>query len=127
MKTKEYLISQPFLHRVYYFIMHNVFTSVLMNLFSNMLQAPLDNGSPITLYRLEWNKGEKGGSYTEVYCGPHRQFKHSHKLPPATPCSFRLQAVNSIGARCVTSFKLGLPEPWSHTVSKFALLILLLN
>lgn len=60
--------------------------------------APSDNGCPITLYRLEWNKGEKGGPYTEVYCGPQRQFKLSHKLPPATPCSFRLQAVNGIGA-----------------------------
>lgn len=72
--------------------------------------APSDNGSPITLYRLEWNKGEKGGPYTECYCGSQRQFKLTHKLPPATPCSFRLQAVNSIGAskfskdlKCVTS------------------------
>ncbi|XP_022798251.1 fibronectin type-III domain-containing protein 3A-like [Stylophora pistillata] len=71
--------------------------------------APSDNGSPITLYRLEWSKGEKGGAYTECYCGPQRQFKLTHKLPPATPCSFRLQAVNSIGAskfskdlKCVT-------------------------
>ena len=40
-------------------------------------------------------------TYTEAYCRPQRQFKLTHKLPPATPCSFRLQAVNSIGARCV--------------------------
>lgn len=81
--------------------------------------APSDNGSPITLYRLEWNKGEKGGPYTEAYCGPQRQFKLSHKLPPATPCSFRLQAVNSIGAskfskelKCVSSAGVpSTPEP----------------
>ena len=62
-------------------------------------QAPSDNGSAITLYRLEWNKGEKGGPFTEVYSGQQRQFKLAHKLPPATPCSFRVQAVNGIGAR----------------------------
>lgn len=60
--------------------------------------APSDNGSAITLYRLEWNKGEKGGPFTEVYSGQQRQFKLAHKLPPATPCSFRVQAVNGIGA-----------------------------
>lgn len=81
--------------------------------------TPSDNGSQITLYRLEWNKGEKGGAYTEVYCGPQRQFKLSHKLPPATPCSFRLQAVNGIGAskfskelKCVSSAGVpSAPEP----------------
>lgn len=72
--------------------------------------APSDNGSAITNYRLEWNKGEKGGPFTEVYCGQQRQFRLTHKLPPATPCSFRVQAVNGIGAskfskelRCVTA------------------------
>lgn len=75
----------------------------LFNICAN-LQAPSDNGSAITNYRLEWNKGEKGGPFTEVYCGQQRQFRLTHKLPPATPCSFRVQAVNGIGARWLLTF-----------------------
>ena len=66
-----------------------------------MLQAPCENGSPITKYNLEWDEGKGDGKFCEIYSGLQKQFKVTHKLPPGTPCVFRLKAVNDIGARFV--------------------------
>ncbi|EDO39347.1 predicted protein [Nematostella vectensis] len=77
--------------------------------------APSDNGSPITGYKLEWDEGLGDGTYTEIYYGPNRQYKLTHKLPPGTKCIFRVQAINEIGvsgfSKDLTTFTIaGVPD-----------------
>eukprot|EP00795_Rhopilema_esculentum_P016377 gene16377-7779_t len=59
--------------------------------------APYDGGSAITAYSLQWNGGKPQADFEEVYNGPERQHKLAHKLPPSTPCKFRLRACNVNG------------------------------
>ncbi|XP_076435428.1 fibronectin type-III domain-containing protein 3A-like [Babylonia areolata] len=58
--------------------------------------AACDNGAKITAYCLEWDKGEGGGWFEEVYSGLVRQYDASH-LSPSTCYLFRLAAVNHVG------------------------------
>ncbi|XP_064188714.1 fibronectin type III domain-containing protein 3B-like [Anguilla rostrata] len=59
-------------------------------------QPPVDNGSKITSYLLEWDEGKKNGSFKEFYFGTQRHCKLT-RLCPAMGYSFRLAARNSMG------------------------------
>jgi hypothetical protein len=80
--------------------------------------APSDGGSAITQYKLQWSKGEDLNQFSDLYVGLQKQYKHNHRLPPLTPCMFRIQADNAIGPseyseplECLTSAGLpGVPE-----------------
>ncbi|XP_059847759.1 fibronectin type III domain containing 3Ba [Hypanus sabinus] len=59
-------------------------------------KAPLDNGSKITSYLLEWDEGKRNNGFRECYLGSQRQCKLS-KLLPAIGYTFRVAACNDIG------------------------------
>lgn len=79
--------------------------------------APVDNGSPITLYSVEWDQVcvhacvracvcaymplciQCGSEYVEVFSGKAKQFKFNHKFQPGAVAHFRLRALNEIGWR----------------------------
>ncbi|XP_071951252.1 fibronectin type-III domain-containing protein 3A-like [Antedon mediterranea] len=58
--------------------------------------APNDNGSRITDYILESDKGISGGNFQEIFKGSQKQYRYT-KLQPATKYSFQLKAVNEFG------------------------------
>ncbi|XP_069053504.1 fibronectin type III domain containing 3Ba [Lepisosteus oculatus] len=59
-------------------------------------KAPVDNGSKITSYLLEWDEGKKNNGFRECYFGNQRHYKLT-KLCPAMGYTFRLAARNDIG------------------------------
>ncbi|XP_063062694.1 fibronectin type III domain-containing protein 3B [Engraulis encrasicolus] len=59
-------------------------------------KPPVDNGSRITGYVLEWDEGRKNGAFRGCYYGNQRHFKVT-RLSPATSFTFRLAALNDIG------------------------------
>ncbi|XP_057301584.1 fibronectin type-III domain-containing protein 3A-like isoform X1 [Hydractinia symbiolongicarpus] len=78
--------------------------------------TPLDGGSPITYYKLQWSRNLDYSHFDDLFVGLQKQYKHIHKLPPGTPCLYRLQAGNELGAsdfsqilECLTSA--GPPAP----------------
>ncbi|TRY82545.1 hypothetical protein DNTS_005856 [Danionella cerebrum] len=58
-------------------------------------KAPVDNGSKITSYLLEWDEGKKN-SFRECYFGGQRHYKLTH-LCPAMAYTFRVAARSDIG------------------------------
>lgn len=65
------------------------------------IQIKSDNGSPVTSYVLQWDKGESDGQFEGVYDGRNKQYKFNHKFPPKTTYRFRVKAINKIGERYV--------------------------
>ncbi|XP_078420592.1 fibronectin type III domain containing 3Ba [Cetorhinus maximus] len=61
-------------------------------------KAPVDNGSKITSYLLEWDEGKRNNRFRECYFGSQRHYKLT-KLLPAIGYTFRLAACNDIGTR----------------------------
>uniref|UniRef100_A0A4W4GUK8 Fibronectin type-III domain-containing protein n=1 Tax=Electrophorus electricus TaxID=8005 RepID=A0A4W4GUK8_ELEEL len=59
-------------------------------------KPPVDNGSKITSYILEWDEGKKNGVFRECYFGHQRHFKVM-RLCPAVGYTFRVAALNDIG------------------------------
>ncbi|XP_032887635.1 fibronectin type III domain-containing protein 3B [Amblyraja radiata] len=59
-------------------------------------KAPLDNGSKITSYLLEWDEGKRNNGFRECYLGSQRQCKLT-KLLPAIGYTFRVAVCNDIG------------------------------
>ncbi|XP_036378358.1 fibronectin type III domain-containing protein 3B-like [Megalops cyprinoides] len=59
-------------------------------------KPPVDNGSKITSYLLEWDEGKKSSGFRECYFGSQRHCKMT-RLCPAVGYSFRLAARNDIG------------------------------
>ncbi|XP_066565011.1 fibronectin type III domain containing 3Ba isoform X2 [Amia ocellicauda] len=59
-------------------------------------KAPVDNGSKITSYLLEWDEGKKNSGFRECYFGSQRHCKLT-KLFPAMGYTFRVAARNDIG------------------------------
>ncbi|KAG7487384.1 hypothetical protein MATL_G00022640 [Megalops atlanticus] len=59
-------------------------------------KPPVDNGSKITSYLLEWDEGKKNSGFRECYFGSQRHCKVT-RLCPAVGYSFRLAARNDIG------------------------------
>uniref|UniRef100_A0A8C1RL15 Fibronectin type III domain containing 3Ba n=1 Tax=Cyprinus carpio TaxID=7962 RepID=A0A8C1RL15_CYPCA len=59
-------------------------------------KAPVDNGSKITSYLLEWDEGKKNNIFRECYFGSQRHYKLTH-LCPAMAYTFRVAARNDIG------------------------------
>ncbi|XP_052472374.1 fibronectin type III domain-containing protein 3B [Carassius gibelio] len=59
-------------------------------------KAPVDNGSKITSYLLEWDEGKKNKIFRECYFGSQRHYKLTH-LCPAMAYTFRVAARNDIG------------------------------
>uniref|UniRef100_A0A672S769 Fibronectin type III domain-containing protein 3B-like n=1 Tax=Sinocyclocheilus grahami TaxID=75366 RepID=A0A672S769_SINGR len=59
-------------------------------------KAPVDNGSKITSYLLEWDEGKKNNVFRECYFGSQRHYKLTH-LCPAMAYTFRVAARNDIG------------------------------
>ncbi|XP_043558530.1 fibronectin type III domain containing 3Ba isoform X1 [Chiloscyllium plagiosum] len=59
-------------------------------------KAPVDNGSKITSYLLEWDEGKRNNRFRECYFGNQRHYKLT-KLLPAIGYTFRLAACNDIG------------------------------
>uniref|UniRef100_A0A672PVW9 Fibronectin type III domain-containing protein 3B-like n=1 Tax=Sinocyclocheilus grahami TaxID=75366 RepID=A0A672PVW9_SINGR len=59
-------------------------------------KAPVDNGSKITSYLLEWDEGKKNNLFRECYFGSQRHYKLTH-LCPAMAYTFRVAARNDIG------------------------------
>ncbi|XP_077084159.1 fibronectin type III domain containing 3Ba isoform X1 [Siphateles boraxobius] len=59
-------------------------------------KAPVDNGSKITSYLLEWDEGKKNNNFRECYFGSQRHYKLTH-LCPAMAYTFRVAARNDIG------------------------------
>ncbi|XP_045153385.1 fibronectin type III domain-containing protein 3B isoform X4 [Echinops telfairi] len=59
-------------------------------------KAPVDNGSKITNYLLEWDEGKRNGGFRQCFFGNQRHCKLT-KLCPATGYTFRLAARNDIG------------------------------
>uniref|UniRef100_A0A671T2F2 Fibronectin type III domain-containing protein 3B-like n=1 Tax=Sinocyclocheilus anshuiensis TaxID=1608454 RepID=A0A671T2F2_9TELE len=59
-------------------------------------KAPVDNGSKITSYLLEWDEGKKNNLLRECYFGSQRHYKLTH-LCPAMAYTFRVAARNDIG------------------------------
>nr|XP_033814966.1 fibronectin type III domain-containing protein 3B [Geotrypetes seraphini]XP_033814967.1 fibronectin type III domain-containing protein 3B [Geotrypetes seraphini]XP_033814968.1 fibronectin type III domain-containing protein 3B [Geotrypetes seraphini]XP_033814969.1 fibronectin type III domain-containing protein 3B [Geotrypetes seraphini]XP_033814971.1 fibronectin type III domain-containing protein 3B [Geotrypetes seraphini] len=59
-------------------------------------KAPVDNGSKISNYLLEWDEGKRNNGFRECYFGSQRHCKLT-KLCPALSYTFRLAARNDIG------------------------------
>uniref|UniRef100_A0A8C1ADI1 Fibronectin type III domain containing 3Ba n=1 Tax=Cyprinus carpio carpio TaxID=630221 RepID=A0A8C1ADI1_CYPCA len=59
-------------------------------------KAPVDNGSKITSYLLEWDEGKKNNIFRECYFGNQRHYKLTH-LCPAMAYTFRVAARTDIG------------------------------
>ncbi|XP_061099120.1 fibronectin type III domain containing 3Ba isoform X2 [Conger conger] len=59
-------------------------------------KPPVDNGSKITSYLLEWDEGKKNNVFRECYFGSQRHCKLT-RLCPAMGYTFRLAARNDIG------------------------------
>ncbi|OXB82494.1 UNVERIFIED_CONTAM: hypothetical protein H355_000752 [Colinus virginianus] len=59
-------------------------------------KAPIDNGSKITSYLLEWDEGKRNSGFRECYFGNQKHCKLT-KLCPALGYTFRLAAQNDIG------------------------------
>ncbi|CAM4715851.1 fibronectin type III domain-containing protein 3B isoform X1 [Lepidochelys kempii] len=59
-------------------------------------KAPIDNGSKITSYLLEWDEGKRNSGFRECYFGSQKHCKLT-KLCPAVGYTFRLAAQNDIG------------------------------
>uniref|UniRef100_A0A8C5QJV7 Fibronectin type III domain containing 3B n=1 Tax=Leptobrachium leishanense TaxID=445787 RepID=A0A8C5QJV7_9ANUR len=59
-------------------------------------KAPVDNGSKITSYILQWYEGKRSSVFKECYMGSQRHYKLT-KLCPAMGYSFRVAACNNIG------------------------------
>ncbi|KAA0719206.1 Fibronectin type III domain-containing protein 3B [Triplophysa tibetana] len=59
-------------------------------------KAPVDNGSKITSYLLEWDEGKKNNIFRECYFGSQRHYKLT-RLCPAMAYTFRVAARNDIG------------------------------
>uniref|UniRef100_A0A8C4WIU4 Fibronectin type III domain-containing protein 3B n=1 Tax=Gopherus evgoodei TaxID=1825980 RepID=A0A8C4WIU4_9SAUR len=59
-------------------------------------KAPIDNGSKITSYLLEWDEGKRNNGFRECYFGSQKHCKLT-KLCPAVGYTFRLAAQNDIG------------------------------
>ncbi|NXW32372.1 FND3B protein, partial [Phaetusa simplex] len=59
-------------------------------------KAPVDNGSKITSYLLEWDEGKRNSGFRECYFGSQKHCKLT-KLCPALGYTFRLAAQNDIG------------------------------
>ncbi|XP_067290476.1 fibronectin type III domain-containing protein 3B isoform X2 [Pseudorasbora parva] len=60
-------------------------------------KPPMDNGSKITNYVLEWDEGKKNSIFREYYMGHQRHCKVM-RLCPAVGYTFRVAALNDIGA-----------------------------
>ncbi|XP_068137137.1 fibronectin type III domain-containing protein 3B isoform X1 [Hyperolius riggenbachi] len=59
-------------------------------------KAPVDNGSKITSYLLQWDEGKRNSVFRECYTGIQRHCKLT-KLCPAVGYTFRVAARNDIG------------------------------
>ncbi|TUZ06965.1 Fibronectin type III domain-containing protein 3B [Bagarius yarrelli] len=59
---------------------------------------PVDNGSKISSYVLEWDEGKRNSVFRECYFGHQRHFKVV-RLCPAVGYTFRVAALNDIGSR----------------------------
>ncbi|XP_026864332.2 fibronectin type III domain containing 3Ba [Electrophorus electricus] len=59
-------------------------------------KPPVDNGSKITSYLLEWDEGKKNNIFRECYFGSQRHYKLI-RLCPAMAYTFRVAARNDIG------------------------------
>ncbi|KAM4693023.1 fibronectin type III domain-containing protein 3B isoform 1-T2 [Discoglossus pictus] len=59
-------------------------------------KAPIDNGSKITSYLLQWDEGKRNSVFRECYLGSQRHCKLT-KLCPAMGYTFRVAARNDIG------------------------------
>ncbi|XP_066096744.1 fibronectin type III domain-containing protein 3B isoform X1 [Saccopteryx bilineata] len=59
-------------------------------------KAPVDNGSKITNYLLEWDEGKRNGGFRQCFFGSQKHCKLT-KLCPAVGYTFRLAARNDIG------------------------------
>ncbi len=66
------------------------------------VQIKSDNGSPVTSYVLQWDKGEADGQFETIYDGSQKQYKCNQKFPPKTTYRFRVKAINKIGERYCT-------------------------
>ncbi|XP_008565081.1 PREDICTED: fibronectin type III domain-containing protein 3B [Galeopterus variegatus] len=58
--------------------------------------APIDNGSKITNYLLEWDEGKRNSGFRQCFFGSQKHCKLT-KLCPAMGYTFRLAARNDIG------------------------------
>ncbi|XP_003794341.1 fibronectin type III domain-containing protein 3B [Otolemur garnettii] len=59
-------------------------------------KAPIDNGSKITNYLLEWDEGKRNGGFRQCFFGSQKHCKLT-KLCPAMGYTFRLAARNDVG------------------------------
>ncbi|XP_036902414.1 fibronectin type III domain-containing protein 3B isoform X5 [Sturnira hondurensis] len=59
-------------------------------------KAPVDNGSKITNYLLEWDEGKRNSGFRQCFFGSQKHCKLT-KLCPAVGYTFRLAARNDIG------------------------------
>uniref|UniRef100_A0ABK0L2U7 Fibronectin type III domain containing 3B n=1 Tax=Rattus norvegicus TaxID=10116 RepID=A0ABK0L2U7_RAT len=59
-------------------------------------KAPIDNGSKITSYLLEWDEGKRNSGFRQCFFGGQKHCKLT-KLCPAMGYTFRLAARNDIG------------------------------
>ncbi|XP_065798351.1 fibronectin type III domain-containing protein 3B [Muntiacus reevesi] len=59
-------------------------------------KAPIDNGSKITNYLLEWDEGKRNSGFRQCFFGSQKHCKLT-KLCPAVGYTFRLAARNDIG------------------------------
>uniref|UniRef100_A0AAY4EY38 Fibronectin type-III domain-containing protein n=1 Tax=Denticeps clupeoides TaxID=299321 RepID=A0AAY4EY38_9TELE len=59
-------------------------------------KPPVDNGSRITNYILEWDEGKKNSIFRECYFGSQRHYKVV-RLCPGMGYTFRVAALNDIG------------------------------
>ncbi|XP_075426899.1 fibronectin type III domain-containing protein 3B isoform X2 [Ascaphus truei] len=59
-------------------------------------KAPVDNGSRITSYLLQWDEGKRNSAFRECYLGSQRHCKLT-KLCPVMGYTFRVAARNDIG------------------------------
>ncbi|XP_006745820.1 fibronectin type III domain-containing protein 3B [Leptonychotes weddellii] len=60
------------------------------------VRAPIDNGSKITNYLLEWDEGKRNSGFRQCFFGSQKHCKLT-KLCPAMGYTFRLAARNDIG------------------------------